>query len=100
MQTPLANHILIVAQTKRKQAFNMHDDSTVLGFKCMVAPTGETAHKGGPSIHNTPISGDVQQLLGRIHASSQMAPSLHMVIRQGLQAKQVSHHHCFVHPLP
>ena len=36
------------------------------------------------------ISGDVQKLLGRINATSQMAPDSHNIIREGLQAKQVS----------
>ena len=38
----------------------------------------------------SPLSRDVQELLGRINASSQMAPDLHNIVREGLQAKQVS----------
>ena len=68
----------------------MHDNGTLLGFKRMVAPVSETAREGDPSIFNTPLPRDVQELLGRIDASSKMAPNLHMVIRKVLQAKQVS----------
>ena len=80
----------MVAQIKGKQAFELHDDSTLLGFKFLVAPTSENANKGNPSLSHTPLSRDVQELLGRVNATSQMAPDLCMVIRQGLQAKQVS----------
>ena len=80
----------MAAQTERKKASEMHDTCPLLGFKCMVAPVSETACEGDPSIPHTPLSRDVQELLGRINASSQVAPSLCMVIRQGLQTKQVS----------
>ena len=46
--------------------------------------------RGTPAFLIPPLSRDVQQLLGRINASSQMAPDLHNIIREGLQAKQVS----------
>ena len=56
----------------------------------MVAPTNQTASQGDPCFSNPPLSRDVQELLGRINASSQMAPDLHNIVREGLQAKQVS----------
>jgi hypothetical protein len=87
---PLENYKQVATQTKGKQTSNMYDDCTPLGFKFMVAPTNENASKGHPSFCNTPISGDVQKLLGRINATSKMAPSLPAVIRQGLQNKQVN----------
>ena len=87
---PMENNWQMAAQIKGKPPYNMHDDSTPLGFKCMVAPTIETARQGDPSFSDTPLSGDVQKLLGRVNATSQMAPSLSVVIRQGLQTKQVS----------
>jgi hypothetical protein len=80
----------MVAQTKSKQAFNLHDDHPLLGFSTMVAPTNQTASQGSPSLFNTPLSRTVQELLGRTNASSQVAPNLHDIIREGLQAKQVS----------
>ncbi len=68
----------------------MSHDNPLLGFKRMVAPTAQTAKEGHPSIPHTPLSGDVQKLLGSIHATSKVAPDLHNIIREGLQAKQVS----------
>ena len=80
----------MAAQTKGKPKVNLHDDNTLLGFSTMVAPTNQTASQGDPCFSNTPLPRDVQQLLGRMNASSQMAPDLHNLIREGLQAKQVS----------
>ena len=86
----LDNNRAMVAQIKAKQRTCLPNHSPLLGFKRMVAPVSETARQGDPSLLNTPIPRDVQELLGRIDASSKMAPSLHMVIRKGLHAKQVS----------
>ena len=80
----------MAAQTKGKSKSNVHDDNALLGFSTMVAPTNQTASQGDPRFSNTPLSRAVQQLLGRINASSQMAPDLHNIVREGLQAKQVS----------
>ena len=63
----------------------------LLGFKSMVAPTIETARQGHTGVYNPPISRHVQKLLGRVHASAQMAPHLCHIVRQGLQAKQIGH---------
>ena len=41
----------------------------------MMAPTNQTASKVDPCFSNTPLPRDVQQLLWRINASSQMAPA-------------------------
>ena len=78
---PLDHNRAVDAQNKAEQAVRLHDNSTLLGFKHMVAPISKIARQGDPSVHNPPIPGDVQKLLGRIHASSKMAPDLHMVIR-------------------
>ena len=87
---PLVSNWQMAAQTKGKQAFNLHDDHTLLGFSTMVAPTNQTARQGDPCFPNPPLSRDVQELLGRVHASSQMAPDLHNIFREGLHVKQVS----------
>ena len=87
---PLVRNWQVAAQTKRKQAFNLHDDNSLLDFSTMVAPTNQTASQGDPCFPIPPLSRDVQQLLGGINASSQMAPDLHDIVREGLQAKQVS----------
>ena len=87
---PMVNNWQMAAQIKGKQGANLHDDNTLLGFSLMVAPTSKTASQGGPSLSNPPISGDVQKLLGRIYATSQVAPDLCNLIRKSLQAKQVS----------
>ena len=73
-----------------KQTSRMSHDNPLLGFKRVVDPTSQTAKEGHPSLHHTPISGDVQKLLGSIHATSKVAPDLYDIIREGLQAKQVS----------
>ena len=87
---PLVGNWKMAAQIKGKPQVNLHDDNALLGFSTMVAPTNQTASQGEPSLSNPPLSGDVQQLLGRINAGSQMAPDLHNLVREGLQAKQVS----------
>ena len=89
-KSPLVRNWQVAAQTKRKQAFNLHDDNSLLGFSTMVAPTNQTASQGNPCFSNPPLSRDVQEFLGRINASSQMAPDLHNIVREGLQAKQVT----------
>ena len=53
-----------------------------------MAPNSHTASQGNPCISNPPLYRDVQELFGRINASSQMAPDLHYIVREGLQAKQ------------
>ena len=80
----------VAPQAQGAPSRNLHDDHTLLGFSCMVAPTNQTAVEGDPCFSHPPISRDVQELLGRIYASSQMAPDLHNVIREGLQSKQVN----------
>ncbi len=86
----MENHQPMAAQTVGQQASNLRVNNTLLGFKCMVAPTAQTAGEGNPKFSNTPILGDVQELLGRTNATATMAPDLHSVIRRGLQTKQVS----------
>ena len=54
----------MAAQIKGKQTFNMHDGSALLGFQCMVAPTSETAHKGGPAFLTPPFQGLFQKCWG------------------------------------
>ena len=85
----MVNYKKIFASIERKSPPRLHDHSTLLGFKCMVAPNNQTASEGHPQFHNTPISRNVQELLGRVNATSKVAPDLHMVIREGLQSKQV-----------
>ena len=80
----------MAAQIKGKQTHQMHANSPILGFKCMVARNSENARQGDPKFCNTPLSWGVQKLLGRTHALSTLAPSLSNCIRKGLQAKQVS----------
>ena len=87
---PLENNRQVVASLKGKQTYHLHDDNSLLGFKFMVAPTSETARKGVPRNSGPPLSGHVQQLLGRINASAQVAPDLHSVIRKSLESKQIS----------
>ena len=89
MQTPLESHKPMASQIKGKQTCAMFDDRSLLGFKSMVAPTSETASQGYPCPYNTPIPRDVQQLLGRIHASTSLAPSLCDIIRKGLEHKEI-----------
>ena len=80
----------MVAKIKGKQAPKVHAHSPILGFKCMVAPTSETARQGDPRFFNQTFSWDVQKLLGRVHALSTLAPSLSNCLKKGLEAKQVS----------
>ena len=87
----MENNWQVAAPPEAKSSRRVHDDNPLLGFQCMVAPTVETARQGHTGIHNTPLSGDVQKLLGRIYATAKVAPSLHDTIRQGLQAKQIGH---------
>ena len=89
-KSPMENNQPMAAQITRKQTPQMHANSPILGFKCMVAPNSENARKGDPQFFNKTVSGHVQKLLGRIHALSTLAPSLSNCIREGLQAKQVS----------
>ena len=79
----------MVKPFKRKQTLNLPAHNPLLGFKFMVAPTSENAKKGLSGPTNTPLPGDVQQFLGRINASSSLAPSLHSTIRQGMESKQI-----------
>jgi len=88
-QPPLVHNKQMVTSFERKPPLRVYDHSALLGFKCMVAPTNQTASEGHPQFHNTPIPRDVQELLGRVNATSKVAPDLHMVIREGLQSKQV-----------
>ena len=80
----------MASQTKRTQKLSVPHDHSLLGFSLMVAPTSKTASEGDSRISNPPLQGDVQQLLGRIYATSQVAPDLCSLIRGSLQAKQVS----------
>ena len=91
MPIPLENNFQLAPSVAFKPAPNVHDDNPLLGFKRMVAPTVETARQGHTGVPHTPLSGDVQKLLGRIHASAEVAPNLHDIIRKGLQAKQIDH---------
>ena len=87
---PMENNKSMATQIKGKQAHQVHVNSPILGFKCMVAPNSENARKGDPKFSNIPFSRDVQKLLGRVHALSTLAPSLSNCIRKCLQTKQVS----------
>ena len=87
---PLENNQPLAAQIAPKQPPAVHVGGPLLGFKCMVAPTSQTACQGDPKFSHSPISRDVQELLGRVHATSKVAPSLSNCVRKGLQAKQVS----------
>jgi hypothetical protein len=87
---PMVSNRQMAKQVDGQQRYNMHDDSTILGFKFMVAPTNQNACKGNPHVSNTPLSGDVQELLGKIYATSQVAPNLHDCVRRSMQGTKVS----------
>ena len=89
-QPPLENNFHVATQASREQAPRLPHGGSLLGFQCLVAPTCEAARATQPSVRDTAILGDVQELLGRIHATAQVAPTLCATVRQGLQRKQVT----------
>ena len=77
MQTPpLEDNQPMASKIGGKLAPKVHAHSPILGFKCMVAPNSETARQRDPKFFDKTISWDVQNLLGRVHALSTLAPSL------------------------
>ena len=89
-QPTLENNFQVATQATPKQTSKLPNGGPLLGFQCLVAPTCEAARTTQPSVRDTSLLGDVQELLGRIHATAQVAPDLCAIIRQSLQRKQVS----------
>ena len=85
----LENNFTVDASPTGKQKCDMHADNPPVGFKCMVAPTSKNASEGNPHNKNSPVLGHVQKLLGRIHATTPLAPNLHDCIRLSLESKQI-----------
>jgi hypothetical protein len=73
-----------------KSPFEMHVDSSPLGFCSMVAPTFETARQGSALFQDPTLSRDVSKLPREIHEGASLAPDLHLVIRKQLEAQQTS----------
>ena len=87
---PMENYFKLAAKVVGKPPPKMSDGHPPLGWCTMVAPTSKTAVPPHPSICNTSLSRDVQKLPGGIYATTQVAPSLHSVIRKTLEGKQIS----------
>ena len=67
----------------------MFDGSPLLGFRHMVAPINKATSSKKPLPSNCTRVGDVPKLPRGLDASTKMAPSLHVVLRQMLQSKEV-----------
>ena len=55
LQPPMESNKPMVTPLERKQAPQMPNDNSLLGFKSMVAPDAENAGKGHPGYNNTPV---------------------------------------------
>ena len=75
---------------EKRDTSNVSSDNSLVGWRTMVAPINKTATAQGPSDKNTPPPGDVSELLGRAHAWAKVALSLHSIIKEVFQAKQVA----------
>ena len=96
-QSPLENHPTLAHKIKRKPTPKMSHGHTLLGWKCMVAPTNKTALEGYTSPNSETKVGTFSRLPGPKDASYQMAPPLPDIIRQSMERKQVSSENIRIH---
>ena len=87
---PMDCNSALAAQIAGKPASEMSTDLPLLGFCHMVAPINQTAHAQNTSFSGTSFSGNVSKLPGAVYATSQVAPSLHFVVRKMLEEQQAS----------
>ena len=75
----------------------MSHGHTLLGWKCMVAPTNKTALEGYTSPNSETKVGTFSRLPGPKDAPYQRAPPLPDIIRQSMERKQVSSENIRIH---
>jgi hypothetical protein len=80
----------LVRQIEAKPTSTVPFDSSLLGFRNVVAPFGKNAMPGDGGGGGTPLSRNVHQLPGEVYAASKVAPSLLCVIRSALESQQIS----------
>jgi hypothetical protein len=89
LQPPLEHHQPIFAKTKGIPQPQFFAGSPLLGFSHLVAPINKNE---GPQLQNapdSPLQGTIRELLGRKNASPPVGTSLHSLLRQILERRQV-----------
>ena len=89
-QPPLDTDSAVASPLEGKPPCQVPHDNSVLGFKCVVAPTSSAIRAQLASNPHPPILGNVYKLHGRAHAPATMAPALCDCIRRLLQGRQAS----------
>jgi hypothetical protein len=85
----MVHNLAMVDQAQGKPKGKMPHNSTLLGWKCMVAPTHKTAVQAGPSGVGQSKVGAVFGLPGPEDATYKVAPSLCDVVRECMERKQI-----------
>jgi hypothetical protein len=86
---PLVNHSAISPTIENVSPDQSFDGHPLLGFSHMVAPINKDESARDPLPENHPLQGYVHQLQGGTNATPQVAPTLHDLLRQILEGKQI-----------
>ena len=89
-QPPMNRHPTMAPSSLGEPTFGLHDHGSLMGFRCMVAPTSQTASTKVQGLDSSPLSRHVPQLLGRTFATPKVASPLRSVIREVLQRREIS----------
>jgi hypothetical protein len=88
-QPPMDGHHALVGSPPTKQKASLSHGLSYVGFKCMVAPVNKDVKTQVKNVDHTSQNRHVSELLGRINASSQVAPSFSHCFRFLLEQQQI-----------
>ena len=89
-QPPLDHNKTLASQASTISRDHLLDSGALLGFKLMVSPTQEAHSPQKSFVDSATFPGHVSELLCRVNAQAQMAPSFLSTIRKMLQREQIS----------
>jgi hypothetical protein len=90
LQPPLASYRPLAQEIEGKPACAVSHGHPPVGFLFMDAPSQTAGGPRGPPAGHQAISGHVLQLQRDINAWAPLGPPLHSVVREKLQAQQIS----------
>ena len=88
-QPPMDSNSSMASTLKGKSTCHLFDNSPLLGWKHLVAPTNKNACEAFPNPPDSTTMGVVHKLPGGKNASYKMAPSLCSALRQIMETKQI-----------
>jgi hypothetical protein len=90
-QSPLESCHALVGSVTTQQKASLPVGVSYVGFKSMVAPVNQNVQAKNKAFGHPSEGGNVSELLGRINASSKMAPGFSDCFRFLLEQQQIDH---------